>query len=251
MRGSVITRTDETVGQSYRDLREWLELVDQMGELRVINGADWNLEIAAITELARMESKEQPALLFDQIKDHPAGYRVLSGMNNTIRRLALSTAMPPVTTVEEFYGSSWGSARAPRPAVRARAAPGSRDRPASHRARRRVGRRCAAPRSRRCTRADRRPAQPRATANAPRAEGQGGCRAARLPSRPTVPERLRASIHAGASAEAPRWATTSRLPGSISGFTTRAHSPPRVSARTRFLIATCQTSGWPGRSARR
>ena len=27
MRGSVITRTDETVGQSYRDLREWLELI--------------------------------------------------------------------------------------------------------------------------------------------------------------------------------------------------------------------------------
>ena len=96
MRGSVITRTDETVGQSYRDLREWLELVDQMGELRVINGADWNLEIAAITELARMESKEQPALLFDQIKDHPAGYRVLSGMNNTIRRLAREGRLPAV-----------------------------------------------------------------------------------------------------------------------------------------------------------
>ena len=46
MAGSIATRPDQVVGQSYRDLREWLDLVDRMGELRVIQGADWNLEIA-------------------------------------------------------------------------------------------------------------------------------------------------------------------------------------------------------------
>jgi UbiD family decarboxylase len=102
MAGSIATRPDQSVGQSYRDLREWLDLVDRLGELRVIQGADWNLEIAAITELARLESKTQPALLFEQIKDYPPGYRVLSGMNNTIPRLALSTHMPAVSTVEEY-----------------------------------------------------------------------------------------------------------------------------------------------------
>ena len=29
----------------YEDVRQWLELVESMGELKRINGADWNLEI--------------------------------------------------------------------------------------------------------------------------------------------------------------------------------------------------------------
>ncbi len=91
-----------SVGPTYRDLREWLALVDAMGELRVIEGADWNLEIAAITELARLESKARPALLFDRIKGYPPGFRVLSGMHNTIRRLALSTTMPVEESTEAF-----------------------------------------------------------------------------------------------------------------------------------------------------
>jgi UbiD family decarboxylase len=102
VRGSVAIRRDEGVGQSYKDLREWLALVDQLGELQVVHGADWNLEIAAITELARLESKAKPALLFDRIKDYPPGYRVLTGMNNTIRRLALTTSMPVEESVEAF-----------------------------------------------------------------------------------------------------------------------------------------------------
>ena len=40
MGGSVAARPDQFVGQSYRDLREWLDLVDRMGELHVIQGAD-------------------------------------------------------------------------------------------------------------------------------------------------------------------------------------------------------------------
>lgn len=37
---------------TYKDVREWIQKVDQMGELKVIEGADWNLEIGALTVLA-------------------------------------------------------------------------------------------------------------------------------------------------------------------------------------------------------
>jgi UbiD family decarboxylase len=73
-----------------------------MGELRVIEGADWNLELAAITELVRLEGREKPALLFDRIPGYPAGYRVLTGMTNTIRRLALTLDMPVEEDTEAF-----------------------------------------------------------------------------------------------------------------------------------------------------
>ncbi len=102
MQGAVATRDADQVGGSYRDLREWLERVERLGELKRIDGAHWNMEIAAITELARMESKEKPALLFDHVPDYAPGFRVLAGMNNTIRRLALSTNMPVEQSVEAF-----------------------------------------------------------------------------------------------------------------------------------------------------
>ena len=36
----------------YRDLRGWLDGVDSFGELRVVEGADWNQEIGAVAEVA-------------------------------------------------------------------------------------------------------------------------------------------------------------------------------------------------------
>ena len=36
----------------YKDLRGYLDAVEQLGELRVVKGADWDLELGAITEVA-------------------------------------------------------------------------------------------------------------------------------------------------------------------------------------------------------
>jgi hypothetical protein len=36
----------------YRDLRGWIERVKSFGELRIIEGADWNQEIGAVAEVA-------------------------------------------------------------------------------------------------------------------------------------------------------------------------------------------------------
>ena len=49
----------------YEDVRQWLDLVESMGELKKINGADWNLEIGTMAELIyRERSGTIPALLF-------------------------------------------------------------------------------------------------------------------------------------------------------------------------------------------
>ena len=79
---------------SYRDLREWLNQVNEFGELKTVEGADWDLEIGAITEMARKESKVAPCILFDSIKDYSKGQRLVVGQLNSIKRVALTTGMP-------------------------------------------------------------------------------------------------------------------------------------------------------------
>ena len=56
----------------YRDLRDWIAGVESFGELRVVEGADWNQEIGAVAEVAA-RSEVPPAVLFDKIKGYPAG----------------------------------------------------------------------------------------------------------------------------------------------------------------------------------
>jgi 3-polyprenyl-4-hydroxybenzoate decarboxylase len=66
---------------SYKDVQGWIEQVDAMGELKTIHGADWNLEIGALSVLASKHKENSPALLFDRIKDYPVGYRILVGFS--------------------------------------------------------------------------------------------------------------------------------------------------------------------------
>jgi 4-hydroxy-3-polyprenylbenzoate decarboxylase len=74
------------------DLRGFIEAFDQMGELKRVEGADRDLEIGALTEL--MAERRGPALLFDKIKDFPAGYRILSNPLSSTKRLALVLGLP-------------------------------------------------------------------------------------------------------------------------------------------------------------
>src|SRR5207249_12069066 len=76
-----------------RDLRDWIAEVDRIGELKAINGADWDVEIGTITEMGHHRGERSHALLFDNIKGYPKGYRVLSNTMNTTKRLALTMHM--------------------------------------------------------------------------------------------------------------------------------------------------------------
>src|SRR5204862_7495570 len=79
----------------YEDVRQWLDLVEAMGELKHIKRADWNLEIAAMAALIyRERGGTIPALLFDRIKGCPEGFRILFGQHCRYRRLALAAGLP-------------------------------------------------------------------------------------------------------------------------------------------------------------
>jgi len=85
----------------YRDLREWISKAEGLEEVKTLKQCDWNLEIGAITELvARRE--DGPAVLFDEIKDYPKGYRVLSNSLSSRKRLALTLDMPAGETKMDF-----------------------------------------------------------------------------------------------------------------------------------------------------
>ncbi len=84
-----------------RDLRAWLGGVEKLGELKVLKGADWNLEIGAITELLH-HREGSPAVIFDQVKGYPPGYRVVTNTLGSLPRLALTMNMPPDYTKLEF-----------------------------------------------------------------------------------------------------------------------------------------------------
>src|ERR1051325_12210520 len=88
-------RIDErNMPRPYEDVRQWLELVESMGELKRIDGADWNLEIGAIAEVIyRERTGTIPALLFDQIKGYPKGFRILFGPQTSYLRLALMAGL--------------------------------------------------------------------------------------------------------------------------------------------------------------
>ncbi|MFM1815143.1 MAG: UbiD-like subunit of potential (de) carboxylase [Pseudomonadota bacterium] len=57
------------------DLRRCLELAKELDNIRIIEGADWDLEIGALYELS-LEKEDPPILVFDKIKGYPAGFRV-------------------------------------------------------------------------------------------------------------------------------------------------------------------------------
>jgi 4-hydroxy-3-polyprenylbenzoate decarboxylase len=76
----------------YQDLRSFVAKLEEEGELRRIQGAHWELEIGAISELSF--ERNGPALLFEQIPGYPSEYRVLSNLCSTVKRSLLAIDMP-------------------------------------------------------------------------------------------------------------------------------------------------------------
>src|SRR5207249_4094158 len=68
------------------DLHAWLRDVEALGELKEVRGADWNLELGAISEL-NVKKERPPALLFDEIAGYPKGFRVLTCSTSSPARL--------------------------------------------------------------------------------------------------------------------------------------------------------------------
>jgi 4-hydroxy-3-polyprenylbenzoate decarboxylase len=90
-----------------KDLRDWLAAVESLGELQVVKGADWDLEIGCISEI-NYRRRPNPAQLFDEIKGSPKGFRILTASMGSTRRMALtfrlSTELDDQGLVRELQG---------------------------------------------------------------------------------------------------------------------------------------------------
>ena len=91
---------------SVRDLEGWLKDAEALGEVRRVTGADWNVEIGAITELAQ-HRENGPAVLFDEIKGYPKGYRLLVNSLGSLRRTALTLGLATDVTSPMQLVKAW------------------------------------------------------------------------------------------------------------------------------------------------
>jgi UbiD family decarboxylase len=78
----------------YSNLREFIAEVETLGALRHVADADPHHELGGITEVAA-GLPECPALLFDNIKGYPAGFRVFTNATTTPQRAALALGIDP------------------------------------------------------------------------------------------------------------------------------------------------------------
>lgn len=75
------------------DAREWLAQVEAIGQLRVLEGVDWERGIGQITEMLH-HTDDAPAVLFDRIPGAEPGDRVLVNSLGVRNRLALTLGLP-------------------------------------------------------------------------------------------------------------------------------------------------------------
>lgn len=77
----------------YLDLRNWIDRVRALGEVRDVQGASWQEDIGHVTEMLH-HTDDAPVVVFDDIPGYPKGYRIVANAVATRRRLALTLGLP-------------------------------------------------------------------------------------------------------------------------------------------------------------
>ncbi len=95
----------------FDDLRSFVKKLEEDGDLDVVEGVDWDLEIGTISEL--IAEKDGHTLLFDRIKGYPQGYRVVTNLFNTKERFATAIDFPQDIDKLEFVKRWRGMKLAP------------------------------------------------------------------------------------------------------------------------------------------
>lgn len=85
----------------FNDLREFIAKAKESGELKLVEGADSDLEIGVITEWL-VSLPNPPLLLFDRIPGYEAGYRVASNLFDSMTRAALVMGLSPSGTPKDL-----------------------------------------------------------------------------------------------------------------------------------------------------
>lgn len=83
----------------FNDMREWIEKAKEIGELKVIEGADPHLEVGTMVQINGQNLG--PALLFDKLKGYKAGYRVVTNSMCNIKTVNLTFGLPVANTIRE------------------------------------------------------------------------------------------------------------------------------------------------------
>ena len=92
---------------TYKDLREWLAEAERLGEVTVVRGLDTKEEIGMAAEVV-MGSDETDCIVFDDIKGHEPGWRVLVNFFGAKRKnmtLGLPGVLDKVELSEAYYES--------------------------------------------------------------------------------------------------------------------------------------------------
>src|SRR5581483_2068505 len=76
----------------HQSLDEFIAAADAAGEVRYVEGANWDLEVGCLAELSC--EMDGPLLLFDGFAGFPRGYRVSTNCVRTPRRFALAMDFP-------------------------------------------------------------------------------------------------------------------------------------------------------------
>jgi UbiD family decarboxylase len=96
----------KTAEWRWRDLREWLDVVDALGELKRVQGADSEEDIGAVTEMLD-HTEESPCVLFDQITNFTLGYRVLVNSMGSRKRQAVTLGLDPYEASHDRLLQFW------------------------------------------------------------------------------------------------------------------------------------------------
>jgi 4-hydroxy-3-polyprenylbenzoate decarboxylase len=91
--GPAVDADEVRAGRGHEDLRDWLRMVDALGELRVLEGVGWEEDIGRVTEMLH-HTDGAPAVLFDRIPGYPDGFRVLVNAQGERSRLAVTLGLP-------------------------------------------------------------------------------------------------------------------------------------------------------------
>ena len=83
----------------YNDLREWIDQAKDIGELKVIEGADPNLELGTIVQIDA--KNEGPALLFSKLKGYSDRFRILTNSMSNTRTFNLVFGLPVENSIQE------------------------------------------------------------------------------------------------------------------------------------------------------
>jgi UbiD family decarboxylase len=92
----------------WRDLREWLSLIDQHKQLKRISApVDPNEELAAVTFMATQADQNAPAFLYENLIGDHQGYRVLTNMLGSSKdRFALAMGLDLALSIRDMVSAA-------------------------------------------------------------------------------------------------------------------------------------------------